>query len=202
MTTGLRVGDPGPFPKVSGRYGTVRASYTFNSLDDQIVPHSGAYGQNSARWIESMPGLSSSLPVVESRWTGFIPHDERSSLFLHGAGGTTFGRQNTGLSLFYLGGPQQLSAYGRNELYGNQYFLAQAGWLRQVSSVSELFGSKIYLLGNIEAGKVYGALASPRVPLDANGGIVFRTILGPLLMGGSVGNAGHRKWYFQFGRLF
>jgi hypothetical protein len=28
------------------------------------------------------------------------------------------------------------------------------------------------------------------------------TLAGPLLIGGSIGNGGHAKWFFQLGRVF
>ena len=33
-------------------------------------------------------------------------------------------------------------------------------------------------------------------------GVVAQTALGPIFLGGSVGESGHEKWFFQLGRVF
>jgi len=35
-----------------------------------------------------------------------------------------------------------------------------------------------------------------------NAGVLAETAIGPLVIGGSFGDSGHRKWYFQLGRVF
>ncbi len=35
-----------------------------------------------------------------------------------------------------------------------------------------------------------------------NFGFLAETALGPFFIGGSVGDSGHRKWFFQLGRVF
>jgi len=32
--------------------------------------------------------------------------------------------------------------------------------------------------------------------------VLAETAFGPLVIGGSLGDSGHRKWYFQLGRVF
>ena len=41
-----------------------------------------------------------------------------------------------------------------------------------------------------------------KIPLDGVAGIVTETLFGPLMIGGSVGGDGHRKWFFQLGKVF
>jgi NTE family protein len=95
-----------------------------------------------------------------------------------------------------------LSSYGTNELYGNQFFYGRAGFLKQVSIGSAITGDKAYLLLDYEAGRMYGFGDSERLPMDVNAGLVLKTVLGPLFLGGSLGDSAHRKWYFELGRLF
>jgi hypothetical protein len=33
-------------------------------------------------------------------------------------------------------------------------------------------------------------------------GVVAQTALGPIFLGGSVGESGHEKWFFQLGHVF
>jgi len=32
--------------------------------------------------------------------------------------------------------------------------------------------------------------------------VLAETVIGPLFVGGSVGDTGHHKWFFQLGRVF
>ena len=65
-----------------------------------------------------------------------------------------------------------------------------------------MFGEKIYGLGFYELGKTYGGVDPSRLPTDVNAGIVVNTLLGPLFVGGAYGDTGHKKIYFQIGRIF
>ena len=95
-----------------------------------------------------------------------------------------------------------MSSYGSNELYGNQFVYGRAGYLKQLAVISAITNDKAYPLLDYEVGRIYGFGNSDRVPMDVNAGLVVKTILGPLFLGGSVGDAGHRKWYFELRRLF
>jgi hypothetical protein len=33
-------------------------------------------------------------------------------------------------------------------------------------------------------------------------GVLAETAVGPMVFGGSIGDSGHRKWFFQLGRVF
>lgn len=117
-------------------------------------------------------------------------------------GGSTLGHVNDGVPLYFLGGPGRLSAYGSNELYGNQYVYARAGYFHQITALSPLSDGRVYLLAAGETGRVWGNGFSARNPVDINAGVLLRTFFGPVFLGASVGDAGHRKWYFQMGRVF
>lgn len=113
-----------------------------------------------------------------------------------------FDTRTPGLPFYFLGGPMRLSAYGMNEFYGNQYFLGRAGVLKQINKSAPLTIGRMYLFGAVEAGKMYGVPETTALPMDATAGFLMRTMLGPLFLGGSIGDAGHRKLFFQLGRFF
>ena len=96
----------------------------------------------------------------------------------------------------------QLGAYGKNELLGNQYFLFQAGYLRELVRLSPLTGSTFYGVALYEVGKVYGNPGLPTLPNDISFALVGKTAIGPVFVGGSVGDSGRRKWWFGVGRIF
>jgi NTE family protein len=49
---------------------------------------------------------------------------------------------------------------------------------------------------------MYGLPGASKFPNDVAIGILAETAVGPLVFGGSVGDSGHRKWFFQLGRVF
>jgi NTE family protein len=124
------------------------------------------------------------------------------SVYVQALGGTTFGHDDTGLPQFYLGGPIRLGAYGTNELRGEQYFLGRLGYLHELFRLPPLIGSRAYATAAYEIGKMYGPNVHYRLPMDGAVGLVFETFLGPVSIGGSYGDTGHHKLYFQVGRIF
>ena len=97
-----------------------------------------------------------------------------------------------------------LGAYGRNELLGNQFYLLQGGYLRELFKMNPLLGEALYGVAFYEVGKVYAPLlpGTPKNPQDASAALVVRTAFGPVFFGGSVGESWRRKWYFGLGRVF
>jgi NTE family protein len=202
LSTSFRVGDRSVFPIARGRYGAARLTYLYDRVDDEIIPHAGLLAQSTLRWVDANPGSAGHLPVLDAQSTFFQPVGARNTGFVSAEGGTMFGARNAGIPFFFLGGPQRLSAYGTNELFGNQYFLGRLGFLKQVKTSIPFADGRIYLFVDYEAGKMYGTNGVTTLPMDGNAGVLVRTLLGPLFLGGSLGDAGHRKWYFQLGRFF
>jgi len=202
LGTTFRVGEASAFPIFSGPYRAAHFSYAYDHVDDQIVPHSGVFAKSNFRWVDANPGSTGSLPVLDAAGAFFQPVSTRSTVFVSAEGGTTFSTRNSGIPFFFLGGPQRLSAYGMNELFGNQYFLGRVGFLKQVNASIPFADGRIYLFADYEVAKMYGVRNATAVPMDANAGVLVRTLLGPLFLGGSLGDSGHRKLYFQLGRFF
>ena len=202
VATSYRLGDRSVLPEVHGRYGASRISYAFDDVDNDVVPHRGVLARTDFRWMDANPGASHGMPVLDGKVSFFLPVSASWTGFMSVGGGTTFQRENAGIPMFYLGGPQRLSAYGLNEFYGNQFVAGRAGFLKQLAVISTLTNNKAYFLAEYEAGKMYDFRNSTRMPMDVNAGLVVQTLLGPLFLGGSVGDAGHRKWYFQVGPVF
>jgi hypothetical protein len=56
--------------------------------------------------------------------------------------------------------------------------------------------------GAYEFGKRYGAPNESGFPNDFAAGVLAETVVGPVFLGGSIGDTGHDKWFFQLGHLF
>lgn len=198
------IGIPGLLTNVSGRQGFSRLRYIVDHTDDPTLPRQGYLVQSRFEFYDANPGATEHFPLAELRTGVFHRIKKTNSLFLLGSGGSTFGREGTGIPMFSLGGPQRLAAYGVNELLSNQYFLGQAGYIRRLKELSPLLGNNVYLVADYEIGKAYSPVnqADSRLPNDFNAAVLVQSFIGPVVLGGSVGDRGHHKFYFQLGRLF
>jgi NTE family protein len=197
----LRLGTP-VFNSVNGRAGDAKLHYLFDHTDDPVIPRRGVRSETTFRWFDTSPGTATAFPSLQTNLEYFQPVSELGSVFVNGEGGTTFGFNSTGIPQFFLGGPLTLSAYGLNELQGNQYYLFRAGYLHDLWTLPPLAGKRVFVIGSYEFAKMYGATNESKFPNDFAAGVLAETIIGPLFVGGSVGDTGHHKWFFQLGRVF
>jgi NTE family protein len=201
------VGSP-LLPSVSGRTGFTRLRYAMDRLDNPVIPRSGTALLVNGGWIDAYPGARSGFPSAEMTFNAFHRISNPASLYFTAAGGTVFGHNQTGLPLFSLGGPGRLAAYGANEFLTDQYFYFRGGYLHRLRNMPSFIGSGLYLDVHYEIAKPYGLLMAPTLqkestlPMDGVVGVIAETFLGPVSLGGSLGDAGHRKWFFQLGRVF
>lgn len=197
----LRLGTP-QFSPVEGRTGDFKFHFLMDRTDDPVIPRRGFGAETTFRWFESSPGASQQFPAMQLNLRYFQPITRPASLFVTAEGGSTFGYQGTGIPQFFLGGPLRLSAYGTNELYGNQYYAFRMGYLHQIASLPPFLGKNVYAVGNYEFGKMYGFANQSKFPNDFAAGVIAQTAFGPFFIGGSIGDSGHQKWFFQLGRVF
>ena len=201
LDANLRIGAP-VFNSVSGRVGDAKLHYLFDHTDSPVIPRRGVRSETTFRWFDTSPGTTSVFPSLQSNLEYFQPVSALGSVFVDGKGGTTFGFANTGIPQCFLGGPLTLSAYGLNELQGNQYYLFRAGYLHDLWTLPPLVGKRVFVIGSYEFAKMYGAPNESKFPNDVAAGVLAETVIGPLFVGGSVGDTGHHKWFFQLGRVF
>jgi NTE family protein len=177
--------------------------FQYLGQDNVQVPTRGSEFRTRYTYSTQRPFGAGGYSQWESRVAHFIPVGEKSIIFGTMEGGTSFGATNLGLAGFSLGGALRLSAYGRGELLGNDYFLGQAGYLYRLGKLNPVIGDAIYAAGFYEIGKVWGgAPGTPNLPNDISGAVVVKTLLGPFYGGGSIGDSDHRKWFFGLGRVF
>jgi NTE family protein len=197
----LRLGTP-EFTAVSGRTGNLKYSLLTDHTDDPIIPRRGFRFDTVFRYIDASPQATENFPAMDLRFGYFQPVSRPGSIFFTGEGASTFGFRHTGIPQYFLGGPSRLSAYGTNELFGNQYYTFRAGYLHDLFTLPTFVGKKIYATASFEFGKMYSFENESKFPNDVAAGIVAQTALGPVFLGGSVGDSGHRKWFFQLGGVF
>jgi len=194
----LRLGAP-VMGEVHGQESGPRLHVVYDQTDDPVIPRRGAAVDAGLRWYVQSPGAPDGFPAGHIRASRFQPITRRSSVFLVAEGGTTFGEMDTGRDLFSVGGAKGLLAYGANELHGNEYVLLTGGYLRDFWRLPPIVGKKVYVTAQLEAAKVGGESGWAS---DVAVGLVAQTMFGPLFVGGSVGDEGHRRWFFKLGRVF
>ncbi|HJZ63944.1 MAG TPA: patatin-like phospholipase family protein [Candidatus Acidoferrum sp.] len=197
----LRLGTP-EFPPLSGRAGDFRMAFFMEHSDDPIIPRRGYQIDTLFRYFDASPGATDNFPSLNLRLSYYQPVSKPGSIFFNAEGASTFGYSHTGLPQFFLGGPGRLSAYGTNELFGNQYYVFRTGYLHDLFTLPTFLGKKIYATASFEFGKMYGFANQSGFPSDVAAGVVAQTALGPMFLGGSVGESGHQKWFFQLGHVF
>ncbi len=201
LNTKLRLGTL-QIPAVEGGVGRARLHYLLDATDDPVIPRRGVNVESTFRWTDHSPGATEGFPSMDLKLGYFQPVTRPASIFVEGEGGTTFGATSTGIPQFFLGGPLRLSAYGQNEFQGNQFYLLRAGYMHDLLTLPPFLGKKVYAVGSYEIGKMYGVTADSNLPNDVTAGFLAETAVGPFFIGGSVGDSGHRKWFFQLGRVF
>jgi NTE family protein len=177
--------------------------FQYLGQDSAQLPTRGSELRTQYNYRTQRPNSSVGFSQWNSTMAHFIPVRSRGIIFGTGSGGTSFGARDLGLAGFSLGGPLRLSAYHQGELLGNDYFLAQAGYLHRLLKLNPVIGDAIYAGGFYEIGKVWdGAPGTPTLPNDISGALIIKTLLGPFYGGASIGDSDHRKWFFGLGRIF
>jgi NTE family protein len=117
--------------------------------------------------------------------------------------GDTYFRRNVADPLrFTLGGPLRLSASSIDEYRGTDDMLLRAAYLRRIASLPTQLGDGLYINSAYEAGEVWSPERPAFLRQDGVLGVLAATPLGSITLGGAVGDAGRRKIFFTFGRLF
>ena len=199
----LQLGTP-EFASVEGRDGAARLRFATDHTDDPIIPHRGFLGTLDFHWYDTSPAAPNPFPVLAMRTSFFVPLSPKDTVFLRAEGGSTLGYQQTGIPMFFLGGTQGLLAYGLNEFRGDEYYFVRAGYLHRLFYLPPFVGKGVYATAMVETAKMYTPTQSQvsKQPTDGAAGVIMQTAIGPLFIGGSVGDTGHAKWFFSIGRVF
>jgi NTE family protein len=201
------VGNPDLLPSLSARQGITSMRYIRDHRDNPVVPRRGNLVTTAFNFYDSRPAAEDKFPALQTDLQYFRPFRQVNSAYFTATGGTTFTFAKTGVPPFTLGGPVRLAAYGTNEIFTNQYFLFQLGYLRQIGELPPILGHRVFFRAFYELAKPYKTGRAvldtfPSVPMDGGVGILVETLFGPAYIGGSWGDSGHRKIFFKLGRVF
>lgn len=199
------IGDAG-LPIVKGSTGEFRARYVWDGQDSPSVPNTGTRVVVTASRVLQSPDLNNAIGQFEVQTSTLIPLGSKTSLFTSISGGTTFRGSAGPFQVFSLGGPFRLGAYLPFEFVGNHYAYASLGFHRDFYRLPELVGGRVYWGGWYEAGAAFGSAASDPGPIAIRGtfnlGFIADTIVGPIVLAGSVSPTGQSRINFSVGRIF
>lgn len=195
------VGTPAT-PITSGPFTAVNVRYRYDNQDGNQIPTSGFRLDAMGRYFIDAPSASTRFFEANIRVSQFTPTNERDTFFGILEGGSSFGVAVPPLQRFTLGGPFRLGAYDEGELQGDRYIFGSAGLLRRVSRLPDVIGGSVFACGWLEAGGAGPARGTLRVRSSASFGLLLETLVGPVFVGGSIGDRGHRTIYFTVGRSF
>lgn len=195
-----KIGDP-QLPSLDGTFAATSARFNVDTMDSPVVPREGWFSRSRLEYWNKNIGAVNGFPVAETNVVYVHRIGAKGSWLFQGAGGTTFGTTGVGLPVFNLGGPNRLAAYGTNEFFTNQYIYGRTGYIRELLDLPVVVGRKLYGTAFYEIGKPFGN-QSTRVPNNVALGATLETLIGPITVGGAIGDSGHAKVFFQIGRFF
>ena len=196
-----RIGNP-QFSDLSGKVSFASLRYNFDTRDNSQIPSSGMELNNSLNYYFSSPGAISGFPQAESQFSAFHSINDKNIIFGFGGGGTTFGKTAPLFQQFTIGGLFNVGGYGSREFRGSNYLKGGFGVLRETFSAPAYIGGKLYFGGWYEGGSAFENFNTAKYRQSVTGGAVLETRIGPIFLGGSFGEGGHRKLYFSLGRFF
>ena len=197
----VRIGQQIPFPE-DGTVSTASIRYEHDAADRAVIPRQGVRVEGGVLYHLRNPGIDDKLTQISAEASYFHRVSTRNSIFFRGAGGTTIQNDAPFDLQFTLGGPQRLGAYSREELRGSRFFYGAGGLTSEIAELSLILPSKVFVGGWYELGSAFDRYRYERLSHSASAGIILESFLGPLFLGGSVGDGKRGKIYFLLGNLF
>jgi NTE family protein len=205
------VGDPG-LAAAKGKETKTHVSWRMNTQDRIVQPTHGVAAQASFAYTVDGPGITTTgdvdtarssvkLPQLFGEANVFKPIGGKNRLFLLGGGGTSFSHRPLPLDQFLLGTPLHLGAYSVGEVRGDHYWIGTVGVVREIGRMPDFLGGPVHAGVWLENGDAFNAWSDLSWRTHVSTGLVVDTLIGPMLLGGSVGFDGRWRTYVGIGRL-
>jgi NTE family protein len=186
---------------ISGSAQTATAHIVYDRTEAGIISPNGSRLEISAGSLFNTVA-SKNAPLVEAS-AGKTFRITNQDILAVGAEGNTYFRRNVTEPLrFTVGGPLRLSASSIDEYRGTDDFLARAGYLHRIATLPSGLGQGLYMGLGYEGSEIWAPETRTFLRQDGLLTFIAATPLGAITVGGAVGDAGRRKVFFSFGRLF
>ena len=196
----VQVGVP-VLPRLQGIEQGARVRWVYDGHDDWIVPRRGTRMVAEALWRVEVPGHQGTLRQATLESTTFVPTGV-GRVFVSVAGATSFDNAPSPFYQFTLGGPFRLGAFDVDEFRGSHTAYVAAGYVQRVGRLPDFVGGLIQLVAWFESGSAFETPRDAVVHSDLSGGLLVDTLMGALLVSGSVGDDGSGAFYVALGRPF
>jgi len=184
--------------------GTSQQAGVHFSYSDAVSAIASPYGIHVEGFVGALfhTADSPNTPMANIQFRQSWTIAQRNTVSLSGDANTYFRAAVADPFRYTLGGPLRLYASSVDEYRGTDDAIGRLVYLRKIAMLPTGIGEGVYLTGGYEAGNVWSPEARSILRQDAFGGLLLSTPLGAMTLGGAVGDAGHRKLFFTFGRLF
>jgi NTE family protein len=188
-------------PDLSGTAQTSVLHFTYNSLNaGQLATHGLLFDVAAGALYHSLASQNAPLAHLNAMYSTTFAD---KNILGFGVAADTYFRRNVADPLrFTLGGPMRLSASSIDEYRGTDDLLVRAAYLRRFASLPTQLGDGLYISTAYEAGEMWSPEQRTFLRQDGVLAVLAATPLGSVTLGGSIGDAGRRKFFFTFGRLF
>lgn len=188
-------------PDLSGTAQTSVLHFTYNSLNaGQLATHGLLFDVAAGALYHSLASQNAPLAHLNAMYSTTFA--EKNILGFAVAADTYFRRNVADPLRFTLGGPMRLSASSIDEYRGTDDLLVRSAYLRRIASLPTQLGDGLYISTAYEAGEMWSPEQRTFLRQDGVLAVLAATPLGSVTLGGSIGDAGRRKFFFTFGRLF
>jgi NTE family protein len=193
--------DDSPTQHLSGMVDSIAVHTAFSNRTAEIAsPHGSQVDLTVGHLIHATDSRDAPFLILDAKQSFSFA---QNNVFNISADANTYFRNNIADPLrFTLGGPLHLYASSLDEYRGTDTVLVRAIYLRRVAKLPTGLGQGIYLTTGYEAGSIWSPEQHSILRQDAVGGILLNTPLGAITIGGALGDAGRRKVFFTFGKLF
>ena len=203
----VRAGDP-KLPELSG--GEVRAQlrWAFDTQDSAVVPSRGTRAVATLSQTFDSPSVPDAertnrdLTQAEFNVSTFRSFGSRYRAFAVAAAGTSFDDTPLPTRQFTLGYPYLLDAYSVGERRGDHYAVLTLGGLRRIGRLPDFLGGPMFAGLWMENGTAFNSDQNADLKTQFGFGITLDTLVGPILVGASVGVDGEWRTLFGIGRVF
>ena len=205
------VGNP-ELPNLDGIQTEARLQWIFDSQTRYIAPERGLRLVTTSRYVFTSPDVPASVPTTASN-DGLTQADLQGSrfwsvrhlrdrIFLTGGGGTSFGNHPLATEQYIFGLPFRLDAFAVGDRRGDNYWALTGGYLYGIGELPAFFGGSTYFGAWLENGRIWGHATDDSYALQIGSGFLVETLLGPALLGITVGGHGNRQVHLGFGGIF
>ena len=210
LDANVEVGDPG-LPSLTGKETAADLTWRYNGQDSPAIPSRGMATSARVFYVFDGPVIDPPLQTARSSeklsqfdtiGTSFHTVGSDNRVFVGWGLGTSFDNEPLSVNQFHLGQPFRLGAYDLGELKGDHYYLGTIGYLRQLGRLPDFLGGSIFAGGWLENGDAFNDWNKATFRTQAGVGLMADTLIGPVLVGGTVGFDGRWATYIAVGRLF